>query len=105
MTSSGTGAARLTVFLTEDDLVGARPAAEAVLEEAAGAGCSGRLLRAVEGFGRDGHLRAERLPDLARGLPQLVEIDGDPECLEELLAVLHRLVPGSLVTMEPAADR
>lgn len=103
MTTSEPGTAHLTVFLTEDDLVGSRPAAEAVLEAAASAGLTGRLLRGVEGFGRDGHLRAERLPDLARGLPQLVELGGDEVRLDAFLAVLHRLVPGSLVTVEPAA--
>lgn len=92
------------VFLCEDDRVGHRAAADVLIERARASGAaSARLWRGVEGFGATGHLRAARLPDLARGLPLLVEVVAEAAAVDALVEVVGVLAPGALVTLEPAA--
>lgn len=101
-TGMATRAARLMVFLTEDDRVGHRSTAEALLERALTAGLMGATIwRGIEGFGANGQLRAARLPDLARGLPLVLEMIDDEAALEAFLPTVHELAQGALVTMEP----
>lgn len=91
------------VFLCEDDRVGHLPAADLLLRRARASGAvSARLWRGLEGFGATGHLRAARLPDLARGLPLLVEVVGDARAVAELVEAVAELAPGALVTLEAA---
>ncbi|MGH9298176.1 MAG: DUF190 domain-containing protein, partial [Acidimicrobiales bacterium] len=93
---------RLLVFLTEDDRVGHRPTANALLERARALGLAGGTVwRGIEGFGRGGHLRAARLPDLARGLPLVLEIIDEEERVDDFVEVVRELAPGALVTLEP----
>ena len=95
-------AVRLMVFLTEDDRVGSRLVADVLLERAARAGLAGATVwQGVEGFGRGGHLRAERLVDLARGLPLVLEVVDDEQAVTAFVPVVGELAPGSLVTLEP----
>ena len=102
MTTSESNAVRLVIFLSEDDRVGQTSAALALLERAKSEGLAGATLwRGIEGFGRHGHLRAERLPDLARGLPLLVEIIDDSEPIRRFLAAIRDLALDVLVTTEP----
>jgi hypothetical protein len=94
-------ATRLMVFLTEDDRVGHHSAAETLLERARDAGLAGATIwKCAEGFGPRGHLRAERLPDLARGLPLVVEVIDDEERITDFLPVVRDMAEGALVTME-----
>jgi PII-like signaling protein len=94
-------AARLTVFLSEDDEVDGRAAADAVVEEARAAGLGPvSVRRAVEGFGSSGHLRTNRFADSMAGLPVLVEVTGTAEGLRSLSGRLAALLPGVLVTLE-----
>lgn len=94
-------AVRLSVFLTEDDRVGRRSAAEELLERARSAGLAGvTIWRALEGFGRGGHVRDIRRPDRARGAPLVVEIVDDEERVTGFVPLVRELVPGALVTIE-----
>ena len=72
-----------------------------LLERAREAGLAGATVwRAIEGFSAGGHLRADRLPDLARGLPLVVEIiDGDA-AVSAFLPTVRALAPGALLTSE-----
>lgn len=93
--------ARLTVFLSEDDEVEGRAAAQAVVEEARALGLGPvSVHRAVEGFGSSGHLRTDRFADSMAGLPVLVEVAGGEEGLRALSKRLADMVPGVLVTLE-----
>jgi len=92
---------RLMVFLTEDDRAGRRSVAEALLERARSSGLAGATIwRGVEGFGHSGHLRAARMPDLARGLPLVLELIDDEAAIEGFLPAVCELASGSLVTTE-----
>jgi PII-like signaling protein len=96
-------AVRLMVFLTEDDAYGHRIAAEELLDRARVSGLAGATVwRALEGFGRGGHLRAARLPDLARGLPLVFEVIDDEEAVSRFVEeAVSEVAPGTLVTLEP----
>ena len=90
------------VFLCEDDRSGHRAAADVLLERARAQGLAAAMLwRAVEGFGATGHLRAQRLPDLARGLPLVLEIVNAAEDVAAFLPVVREVASGALVTTEP----
>ncbi|MDA8295816.1 MAG: DUF190 domain-containing protein [Actinomycetota bacterium] len=98
----GRAATRLVVFLTEDDRTGHRATAEVLLERARASGLAGATLwRGIEGFGATGHLRAERLPDLARGLPLVLEVIDEQVSIAAFLPTLRESAAGALVTMEP----
>ncbi len=107
----GAPATRLMVFLSEDDRVGHRSVAEELLRRAREAGLAGATIwRGIEGFGANGRLRAARLPDLARGLPLVVELIDDEAAVLAFLPVVCELAGGALVTTEevhisrPAAE-
>lgn len=94
-------AQRMMVFLTEDDRYGHHAAAEELLQRAKSMGMAGATLwRAIEGFGATGHLRAARMPDLARGLPLVVEVIDSPEKIDAFVRVVEELCPDVLVTTE-----
>jgi PII-like signaling protein len=100
MTTGPTGT-KLTIFLTEDDRAGHRALHEALVEEAHRHGMAGATVwRGVEGFGRSGHLRTARFPDVARGFPVMVELIDVPERIDAFVAVVAELAPGSLVTRQ-----
>jgi uncharacterized protein len=92
---------RLMIFLSEDDRSGHRGLHQALLDRARQDGMAGATVwRAVEGFGPSGRLRTARFPDVAGGLPLVVELIDQPERIEAFLAVVKELAPGSLVTRE-----
>lgn len=94
-------ATRLMVFLTEDDRFAHHSLAEVLLERARDVGLAGATIwRCAEGFGPDGHLRAERLPDLARGLPLVLEIIDEEERITAFVPLVRELADGALVTLE-----
>lgn len=99
---SGDVVKRVMVFLTEDDRHLHHSLAEELLRQARDAGIAGATLwRAVEGFGATGHLRAARLPDLARGLPLVLEVIDEAENIDRFLSIVDELARGALVTIEP----
>jgi len=97
-------AVRLMVFLTEDDRTEHHSVADSLLLRAEEAGLAGGTVwRGIEGFGAARHLRAVRFPDLARGLPLVVELIDVEEHIANFLSVVHELAAGALVTMEPVS--
>jgi PII-like signaling protein len=98
--AAGEGVTRIAVYLTEDDRTGHHGTAELLAERGRAAGAQATIRRGSEGFGASGHLRAERLPDLARGLPLVVELVAAAEVLTSVLADVQELAPGALVTTE-----
>ena len=94
-------ASRLLVYLTEDDRSDGRSTADVVLEQARRLGLAGATVwRGVEGFGASGHLRSDRFPDLARGMPLVVEVIDSPERIRQLAGIVDSLAPGVLMTTE-----
>jgi uncharacterized protein len=94
-------ATRLMVFLTEDDRIDHHSVAEVLMGRARDAGLAGATVwKGSEGFGPSGHLRAERLPDLARGLPLVVEVIDVEYRIASFLPIVRELAAGALVTTE-----
>jgi PII-like signaling protein len=93
---------KLTAFLTEDDRTGHHATAEVLAERARLAGLAVHLRRALEGFGTSRHLRAERLPDLGRGLPLVLDVVGPADAVAGFATALAELAAGTLVIEEPA---
>lgn len=94
-------ATRLMVFLTEDDRVHHRSTAEELLERARARGVAGATIwRGMEGFGPSRHVRASRLPDLARGLPLILELIDDDATISDFVEVVREVAPGCLMTLE-----
>lgn len=92
---------RLMVFLCEDDRLGRRSAADVLIERARSNGSAVTLWQGVEGFGPTGRLRARRLPDLARGLPLVLEVVDTAAVVARFLRDVREVAAGSLVTTEP----
>lgn len=94
-------AVRLTVYLSEDDRVAGHPLHEVLLDEARHLGAAGATVwRGVEGLGASGKLRTTRLPDLAHGLPLVIELVDSAERLEPFVRRIAELAPGTLVVRE-----
>lgn len=94
-------ATKVTIFLSEDDRLHHRGLHEEILRRAKDFGIIGATVwRAMEGFGQSGRVRTSRFPDASTGLPLVVELIDSPERIEDFLAELRELAPGSLVTTE-----
>jgi len=97
---------RLMVFLSEDDRCGHKELAAVLVERAREAGLAGATLwRGIEGFGASGRVRTARFPDMASGLPLVVEVIDRAERIEAFLPAVAELAPGSLVTREDVRIR
>lgn len=97
----GSPAAKLVVFLPEDNRLG--PARWPTACSSAPATQSSQVLapwRASEGFGASRHLRSEHQLDLARRLPLLVEIIDEDDNIASFVDVVRELAPGAHVTIE-----
>lgn len=94
-------AARIMIFLSEDDRHGHRGLHEVILGRAREDGIAGATVwRGIEGFGHSGHIRTSRFPDAATGLPLAVEIFDSPDRIDAFLPVIRELAPNSLITRE-----
>jgi hypothetical protein len=94
-------ATRVMIFLSEDDRLRHHGLHEALLTSAREKGILGATVwRGIEGFGPGGHIRTSRFPDANTGLPLVVECIDGTEGINDFLAVVHELAPGSLVTRE-----
>jgi PII-like signaling protein len=92
-------AARINVFLSEDDRIGHHDLHKVVLDRAREAGLAGGTVwRGIEGFGRSGIVRTARFPDATLGLPLMIELIDSPEKIDAFLPTLTDLAPSSLVT-------
>lgn len=93
--------ARVFVFLSEDDRYGHHRADEELLQRARAAGVAGATVwRGVEGFGASGHLRTTRFPDVADGLPLVLEVVDVPDRVDSFLREVRDVMPDALVTRE-----
>ena len=92
---------RVVVFLSEDDRYHHHGSGDELLERARSLGMAGATLwRGVEGFGASGHRRTTRFPDVADGLPLLLEVVDVDDRIEAFLQAVHQVAPGALVTRE-----
>ena len=92
---------RVMVFLSEDDRAGHRGLDQVLLERARQCGLSGATIwRGIEGFGSSGRVRTNRFPDMARGLPVVLEAIDLPDRIESFLAIVSEVAPNALVTRE-----
>lgn len=94
-------AKRVRVYIKESDLIGRKPAPQALLEflqkeRAAGA----TLLRGIAGFGSSGRIDDDIMPELAPHLPAILEWVDAPERVDRLMPRLKELVGGGLITVE-----
>lgn len=102
MTVTEQAACRLLVYTTEDDRVGHRALAEELVERAREDGLQGATVwRGIEGFGRSGMMRTNRLPDVNAGAPLVVEIVDRTDRVSAFLRVVERLAPDAVTTTEP----
>lgn len=94
-------AKRIRIYVREDDVIGHKPAAYALLdflqeERAAGA----TIVRAAAGIGSSGHRNVDVMPDVAPHLPMIVEWIDAPDRVERLLPRLREMVGRGLITGE-----
>ena len=94
-------AVRIMIFLSEDDRHHHHGLHEVLLKRALDQGVIGASVwRGIEGFGTSGRVRTMRFPDAITGLPLAVEFIDKADRMEEFLATVAELAPGSLVTKE-----
>lgn len=92
------------VYLTEDDRAEHRGAGDVLMERVRQEELAGATMwRGVEGFGRSGEFRADRLPDSSAGLPLVFEMIDSAENADRIVELVRSIAPGSLVTREPVA--
>jgi PII-like signaling protein len=97
----GEHAVRVRIYLGQADRAGGRPAHLAILELLrAGDAQGATVFGGIEGFGAGGEVHGERLADLGRRLPVVIEWIDHAEAVARLLARVRALVPAALVTVE-----
>jgi PII-like signaling protein len=95
-------ACRLLVYTSEDDRVGHRSLAEELVDRAREEGLQGATVwRGIEGFGRSGMVRTNRLPDVNAGMPLVVEIVDRADRVSAFLAIVEQIAPQAVTTTEP----
>ncbi len=91
----------LRIFLDEDDRIEGRPLHLAIVDELRLAGFTGAtVLKGIEGFGGSRRIRAARAPDLALGLPVLIEVIEGEAKIAAFLPKLEAMMTGGLLTLE-----
>lgn len=94
-------AARLMVFIGEDDHWHHRPLYTEIVHRAHAAGLAGAsVLRGIEGFGASSRIHTARLLSLSEDLPVVVTIVDAEERIRAFLPQLDELVSEGLVTIE-----
>lgn len=97
----GERARRVRIYLGRDDRADGRPAHLAILQLLRARDARGAtVLGGIEGFGAGRQLHGERLAELGRRLPVVVEWIDRPDVVERLLGEVRALVPAALVTVE-----
>jgi PII-like signaling protein len=94
---------KLTAYFGESDRTGHRLLSDVLLDRFEAARVQAALLlRAVEGFGLEQHLRTDRLLTLSEDLPLVAIAVDERERIEALLPDVAALVSGGLITLERA---
>lgn len=97
----GERARRVRIYLGRDDRADGRPAHLAILQLLRARGARGAtVLGGIEGFGAGRQVHGDRLAELGRKLPLVVEWIDRPDVVERLLGEVRALVPAALVTVE-----
>ena len=96
----------LRIFIGESDRHEGKPLYEWLVFKAREMGLAGcTVLRGMMGFGAHSRLHTFRIERLSEDLPIIVELVDSAEKLEAFLAVVDRVVPEGLATMEKASVR
>lgn len=96
----------LRIFIGESDRHEGKPLYEWLVLRAREMGLAGcTVLRGMMGFGAHSRLHTFRIERLSEDLPIIVELVDSTEKLEAFLAVVDRVVPEGLATMEKATVR
>src|SRR5579872_709539 len=94
-------AARLRIYIRNDDVDGNRPLVDALVYKAQELGLVGAIaLRGIIGFGRSSGPHPTELI-LAQNVPVIVEVVDSREEIDRYLAAIDPLLRGALVTVEP----
>ena len=95
-------AARLTIFLGEDDTWHHKPLYHEIVSRAHHAGLAGAsVLRGIEGYGASSRIHTSRLLSLSEDLPLAVIIVDQEDRIRSFLPQLDELVTEGLVILDP----
>jgi len=95
-------AARLTIFVGEDDTWHHKPLYHEIVHRAHRGGLAGAsVLRGIEGFGASSRIHTTRLLSLSEGLPVAVIIVDQQDRIRAFLPELDELVTEGLVIIDP----
>lgn len=91
----------LRVYIGESDRYGRLPLYEALVEMFHKEGLAGAtVLRGVAGFGASSVFHSDKLLELSRDLPLVIEAVDSREKIEALMPLLDTMMDGGMVTME-----
>jgi len=94
-------AKRVRIYINEDDRIGHRPAAYAILEFLRRENAQGAsLIRAASGFGAAGQLHTATLVDVVQRLPLIIEWIDRAELVDRLLPQVRAMVAHGLITVD-----
>lgn len=92
---------RVRIYVNEDDRIGHRPAAQAILEFLRRENAQGAsLIRAASGFGATGRIHTATLVDVVQRLPVIVEWIDRGEVVARLLPQIRTMVAHGLITVD-----
>jgi len=95
-------AARLTIFIGEDDTWHHKPLYHEIVHRAHAAGLAGAsVLRGIEGYGASSRIHTTRLLSLSEDLPVAIIIVDADERIRAFLPQLDELVGEGLVIIDP----
>jgi PII-like signaling protein len=95
-------AARLTIFLGEDDQWHHKPLHTEIVHRAHKAGLAGAtVVRGVEGYGATSRIHTTRILSLAEDLPMAIIIVDAEERIRAFLPQLDELITDGLVIIDP----
>lgn len=95
-------AARLTIFIGEDDTWHRKPLYHEIVHRAHAAGLAGAsVLRGIEGYGASSRIHTTRLLSLSEDLPVAIVIVDTDERIRAFLPQLDELISEGLVIIDP----